>query len=416
VTGLFSVLGRRTRLVGAIGAIVMICAGSVLAVVLVTHRHGTAPASVVGTGACACAGSSAAPGSAAPSPTGGRPSLSPTPSGGTAAPGAPGATGPVPAAHRFVYPCGTTLCAGDQQWTMYGATVYNPGLRPEQSGFLNPQGTIALARAAHLNTIRVINFYPDSGDPSGAFSEYAWGLADRMIAAAGAAGMHVDLGLGDYRNILWNDCINPYTYDWTRFLTFVAGRRNSVTGAIYGQDPTIAFVSISGEPLQVGSHTFIAQTTGKSCTISYSTDTLTAFYARTLAEWHALGATVLVNSGGLGYINESTSGIDWHSIFALPDNAFCDIKTYGGMLAFASTVAQYCHSIGKAVIDEEFGWQQDMGDAARAANYRQTIALLRSLGFSGSAFWNLGYQLAGTSYDTSPSTPLAFRAVQSGAP
>jgi len=83
------------------------------------------------------------------------------------------------------------------------------------------------------------------------FEERSWQLADQRIAAAGAASMHVELGLGDYRNTLWNDCINPYTYDWTRYIDWVAHRVNTVTGAVYGSDPAIAFVSISGEPLRI---------------------------------------------------------------------------------------------------------------------------------------------------------------------
>ncbi|MBV8445218.1 MAG: hypothetical protein JOZ92_04805 [Candidatus Dormibacteraeota bacterium] len=297
--------------------------------------------------------------------------------------------------------------------------MYNPGLRPEQSGYLNPAGTIQLAQDAHLNTIRIINFYSDSADPNvEPFTESNWVLVDRMIAAAGAAGMHVDLGLGDYRNILWESCVDPYTADWTRFIDFVANRRNTVTGVLYKYDPTIAFVSISGEPLQANrAHTGVNATGSPdprlaNCTIQYTTQQLTDFYRAALDEWTATGATVMVNTGGLGYINEPDSGIDWHTIFTLPHDAFCDIKTYGGMYAFAPTVAAYCRGIGKPMFDEEFGWEQDMGDAQRAAAFAATYQMLRSVGAAGFAFWNLGYQVGGTSYEVSPQTPRTFAAVQ----
>ena len=320
--------------------------------------------------------------------------------------------GTVPAG---VTTCGTLLCAGGVPWVMNGASVYNPGLRAEQSGFENPQGTIQLAQAAHLNTIRVINFYPDNGDPAAMpYNSTDWQEVDQMIADAGAAGMKVDLGLGDYRNTLWNDCINPYTYDWTPYIDWVANRVNSVTGQVYKDDPTIAFMSISGEPLAVGSYTFTAQTTGQSCTLSYTTQQLTDFYAKAENEWAATGATVMVNSGGLGYINEyDSAGIDWQSIYALPHNALCAFKTYGGMLAYAPTVAAYCHSIGKPVVDEEFGYQQSDGDAQRATEMTTTYNDLRAIGAAGAAFWNLGYQVAATSYEISPLTPLTFAAVVS---
>jgi hypothetical protein len=313
--------------------------------------------------------------------------------------------------------CGTALCVDGSAWAMYGATVYNPGLQPIQSGIKDPSGTVALAEQAHLNTIRITDFLNVTGNPATApFDETKWRSVDAMIAAAGAAGLHVDLGLADYRATLWNSCVDPYTADWSAFVSFVANRVNTVTHLVYKDDPTIAFVSVAGEPLPVGTHTFTAKTTGQPCTLSYSTADLTGFYAATTSEWTQQDGTVLVNSGGLGYLNESHAGIDWQSIFSLPTNAFCDIKTYGGMQAWAPNAAAYCHSIGKPIIDEEFGWQQNAGDAQRAQLYDTMVAQLRSMGFAGSSFWNLGYQLAPTSYEVNPSTPLTFAAVAGNAP
>lgn len=39
-------------------------------------------------------------------------------------------------------------------------------------------------------------------------------------------------------------------------------------------------------------------------------------------------------------------------------------------------------------------------------------SMVRALRFAGVGFWNLGYQLAPTSYEVSPSTPLTFAAVR----
>ncbi len=313
--------------------------------------------------------------------------------------------------------CATHLCVNGAPWYMNGASVYNPGLRPEQSGYENPAGTVALAEEAGLNTIRIVNFFSDDGVPASTpYAETAWERVDAMIADAGAAGLHVDLDLSDYRNILWNSCINPYTYDWTAFVTFVATRRNTETGMIYAHDATIATLGISGEPLPVGSHAFAAPATGQSCTISYTTQDLTTFYARTTGLWKQLGATVPVNPGGLGYLNEPMSGIDWKAIFALPTVDLCDIKTYGGMLSFAGSVAGYCTSIGKPWIDEEFGWQQWDGDAQRAAELRSTCLTVFAEGSSGANFWNLGYQVAPSSYDVGPETPATLAAVRACRP
>jgi len=337
-----------------------------------------------------------------PSPTGGGPGTS------TAGVGSPSAQ---------VTVCGTSLCAGGSTWTMYGSTVYNPGLQPYQSGIKDPAGTVALAEQAHLNTIRITDFLDVNGNPATApFDPTAWGEVDALIAAAGAAGLHVDLGLADYRAMLWNQCVDPYTADWSQFISFVANRVNTVTHVVYKDDPTIAFVSVAGEPLPVGTHQYTASTTGLPCTLAYSTSDLTGFYASTTSEWQQQDGTVLINSGGLGYLNESAAGIDWQSIFSLPTNAFCDIKTYGGMQAWAPAAASYCQSIGKPVVVEEFGWQQQAGDAARAQLFATMFAQLRALHVAGTAFWNLGYQLGPTSYEVNPSTPETFATVVANAP
>jgi hypothetical protein len=313
--------------------------------------------------------------------------------------------------------CGIRLCTGDATWSMYGASVYNPGLRPYLSGMANPAGAVALAQSAGLNTIRVTDFLPRRGDAStAAYDPAAWRRVDTMIAAVGRAGMHVDLGLGDYRRILWDRCINPYTADWRDFMSFVANRTNTVTGVTYKHDATIALVSVSGEPLPVGAHNFVASATGVPCTITYSTQDLTTFYQSATTAWKQHGGSVLVSSGGLGYLNEPRSGIDWRTIFSLRTNDVCNVKTYGGMEAWIATAATFCGSIVKPIIDEEFGWRQSEGDEGRAQLFGRTFQELRSLHFAGAAFWNLGWEIAPTSYEVSPGTRATFAAVQQNAP
>jgi hypothetical protein len=312
--------------------------------------------------------------------------------------------------------CGMSLCIGSTPWHMYGASTYDAGPMPTRAGIKNRPGTITLARQAHLNTIRLVNFYRDTGDPHAEpQDEMVWRRVDAMIAAAGAADMRIDLDLSDYRNVLWNNCISPYTYNWKPFVSFVANRLNTLTGRIYKRDPTIAFVSIAGEPLPVGKHSFIGLATGKPCTITYSSRDLTNFYNASTAEWIHTGATVLVNTGGLGYLDWA-SGINWKTIFSLRTNKLCDIQTYGGMLAWAHNAASFCAKIRKPLIDEEFGWQQSIGDAQRATLFHQTISELESLHANGAAFWNLGYELAPQSYDVNPSLSLSFTVVRDNAP
>ena len=109
------------------------------------------------------------------------------------------------------------------------------------------------------------------------------------------------------------------------------------------------------------------------------------------------------------------SGIDWQAIFALPDNAVCDIKTYGRMVDFVAKVSAFCGSHNKPWIDEEFGWQQSLGDDVRAKQFASTNRLIRDHHGSGELFWNLGYQVKPATYDIGTMTPLTFSAVVAGA-
>ncbi|MGH9081100.1 MAG: hypothetical protein ACRDYE_13710 [Acidimicrobiales bacterium] len=372
-------------------------------------------------------GSGTDPDGGSPSSTTSTTTSSTSPTTSTTVPPGPGTPPrPLGSAPSQVTVCGTALCVDGSPWPMYSSTIYNPGLTPYQSGIKDPPGTIALAEQAHLNTIRITDFLNVTGDPTAApYDATDWGYVDAMIAAARTAGLHVDLELSDYRATLWNNCINPYTDgNWATFISFVADRVNTVDGLVYKNDPTIALVSIAGEPLPVGTQSFTAKATDQPCTFSYSTTDLLNFYNTVATHWESLGGSVLINTGGLGYLNGTPSasqpygygGIGWQAIFSLPSIPFCDIKTYGGMQAYAPTVAAYCHSIGKPIIDEEFGWTQDAGDAQRAQLFDTMYSQLKSLGFAGESFWNLGYQVGPTSYEVNPSTPLTFAAIQRNAP
>ena len=79
-------------------------------------------------------------------------------------------------------------------------------------------------------------------------------------------------------------------------------------------------------------------------------------------------------------------------------------------------VSAYCASIGKPWITEEYGWEQGIGDAARATDFNAMHALNRTFGSAGEAFWNLGSQTSGSTYDVNSSTPLVWGAVVGNAP
>jgi hypothetical protein len=303
----------------------------------------------------------------------------------------------------FMTVCGTRFCLGSTPFYPYGATFYQSTPR---AGIDNPSGTIALARTLGFNTIRVVDFLDHNGDPAVLpFENAAWAPVDTMVADAQAAHIKVLLDLSDYKAELWDSCINPYTADWTRYLDTVANRTNTVTGQIYRSDPEIVLVTFTGEPLPVGSHTF-RDRFGRRCTISYTTQQLTQFYARVESTWKSLDPHHLIAAGGLSYVDLPGNGIDWQSIFGNPDNDVCAWKTYGHMGNWLPTGASYCNTVlHKPWFDDEWGYTQRMGDRRRAAAFTHQLTNNASNGAAGNFFWNANYLLRASTYDVSPRTP-----------
>ena len=97
---------------------------------------------------------------------------------------------------------GTDLTLNGDRWYMYGGATY---------GTSNPGATqsipdeVALARAAGLNTLRVVNMFDESGvNVDAPYDESAWTRVDELLAAMGAAGLHAVLDLSAFRNHLQN--------------------------------------------------------------------------------------------------------------------------------------------------------------------------------------------------------------------
>jgi hypothetical protein len=317
------------------------------------------------------------------------PSATPTPSSTTAR------------ASGFVTRCGLYFCLNGSRWSMYAGS--------DLGGLDDPDARSTLAVAAGLNTLRIVDFLDVKGAPATApYDSARWQRVDRVIASAGAHGLHVILDLSTYRNLLWNAGLDPYTVDWRAFLQFVATRVNTVTGVRYANDPTIALMAFAGEvePIDTPSNT-------RGITTSQVTD----FFSRTFAEWKAFDPSHLVSSGGLLQLDWA-SGIDWKAIFGLSTNDVCSIHDYSTADRTITTpaVAAYCGSIGRPWITEEFGWEQSVGDATRAAAFDTMYDTQVTYHAAGVGFWNLGTQLGGTTYDVNTGTTLTWAAVKAHAP
>jgi hypothetical protein len=313
-------------------------------------------------------------------------------------------------ASSFVTVCGTALCADGVRFDERGATAYG------QYG--NPANEVALARHADLNTLELVEFDTRYHTLSDTESSATWDRVDAFIAAAHVGGLHVILNLSEYGQSLQAAGQPPVTTDWGPYLKFIANRVNTVTGVRYADDPTIAMVELWGEipapnyPNPVG-----------------TTQQITDFYSRSLAEWRADAPNILVSSGGFSYINDPHSGIDWKTIMADPANAACDVEvnSTADLSVSVPGVSSYCRSLGKpwflAAWSSCFGasrgtWDLDYwsSDAAMAAHARVMINVADGVSVPapfGDDFWNIGDTAAVTgTCDIGPQFPLTFAALQ----
>lgn len=317
---------------------------------------------------------------------------------------------PPPPVSSFVTVCGTALCADGVRFDERGATAYG------QYG--TPANEVALARRANLNTLELVEFDTRYHTLSDTESSATWDRVDAFIAAAHAGGLHVILNLSEYGQSLQAAGQPPVTTDWGPYLGFIANRVNTVTGVRYADDPTIAMVELWGEipapnyPNPVG-----------------TTQQITDFYSRSLAEWRADAPNILVSSGGFSYINDPHSGIDWKTIMADPGNAACDVEvnSTADLSVSVPSVSSYCRSLGKpwflAAWSSCFGasrgaWDLDYwsSDAAMAAHARVMVDVADGVSVPppiGDDFWNIGDTAAVTgTCDIGPQFPLTFAAIR----
>ena len=320
--------------------------------------------------------------------------------------------GPPAHSNEFVKRCAAGLCLDGKPFIIHGATAY--GL------YGDPKAALALARAAGVNVLELSEFDTRYHALSDVESAATWERVDRFIAAAGRAGMHVILSLSEYGQSLAAAGQTATTTDWGSYLRFVADRRNTVTGVRYRHDPTIAMILLYGE--------IPAPYSGDSA-IDGTTDEMTAFFQRSLAEWHHAAPRILVSTGGFSYIGESDSGIDWRMITADPNDATCDVEvnSINDLTVGVPELSSYCAKLHKPWFlaawsacfgDPTNGYDYFPTDAAMAAHARAMYALAKgaepaAIPSVGSDFWNLGGgpAVSGTC-SIGLSFPLALKAIR----
>jgi hypothetical protein len=296
-------------------------------------------------------------------------------------------------------------------WPGHGATIYGQLDTSTERG-----DAVTAALAAGLNFIRITNWLDEgsAAPDTDAFDATRWAWVDDMIDRCQQAGLYVELDLSTYRNMLKNGSgLNAYASGqatrWTTFTDWVMDRTNTVNGKTYKTDTTIWAVAIAGEPSGPNSGD-----AGKPA----STAELTTFYTDRAAALKAKAPTKLVTSGGLLYLDWS-SGIDWQAIFSLADINMATLHIYSDpdRNTTAPMVKAWLDSNPMPYFQEEFGRNQNAyaSDALRAAALQVDYTIAADMGAAAQAFWNLGPQVGGDTFDVNTSTPAAFAVVQNNA-
>jgi hypothetical protein len=316
---------------------------------------------------------------------------------------------------RFVHVCGIRLCLDGKPFVVHGATAY--GL------YGDPSAAVALARAADVNVLELSEFdtrYHVLGDVESAAT---WDRVDRFIAAASRAHLHVILTLSEYGQSLAASGRAATTTDWGPYLRFIANRRNTVTGIRYRNDPTIAMVLLYGE--------IPAPRSGDS-PIDGTTAQMTAFFRRSLREWHDAAPKILASTGGFSYLGEAGNGIDWKTITSDPHDATCDVEVNSSndLDVAVPELSSYCESLDKpwflaawsaCLGAPSAGYDYFPTDAAMAAHALAMYALAgggppAAMPAVGSDFWTLaGGPASDGTCSLGPGFPLTLAVVQSTA-
>ncbi len=320
-------------------------------------------------------------------------------------PGDNGGTGTV-GPKDFVYAQTTKLYLNGKEWTPHGASLYptGPSSNFKDSGFRDYMKNITtLAASDKFTTVRIVNFI--DGATTDPFDSTVWANVDYLISQAAANNLKVILDLSIFRNfLLQNKKIMPYNYaDWKDMIDFVGKR--------YKDNPTVWLYSLAGEA--EGPRAGDAAHTA----LRPSTIQLTTFYKEASNALHAVAPNQLISTGGLIFLDYD-SGIDWKSIFSLPNISLPAVHVYGANMEQAvPIISAWCKRNNKLLFLEEFGKEKTALDSEISRYFQEIYTLTKTNGLVGACFWNYGPQTNSNSFDINQaSTPLTINIVRSNSP
>ncbi len=222
-------------------------------------------------------------------------------------------------------------------------------------------------------------------DPEGKLDE-----TDAKLESYAEAGLFAILDLSYIRNALIRAGINPYipAPETDRFIrrvvTGLATRRNTRTGVVYGEEPTLAYVAIGGEPE--------AWNWGEDHRRARGLEELLEWYERVAGYWRQC-SDIPTSTGGIMHYGHQGSGLDFATLAALPCNQVPTVHIYDDAdLAALPAAVQLAHGLGKPLVVEETGLDRGRyrDDTSRALAYGERLARIRHAAVDGIGLWNLG--------------------------
>jgi hypothetical protein len=320
-------------------------------------------------------------------------------------------TGPAPSPGSYVTLSGQNFVVGQTVLQPYGSTMYphwsHQGYIVKGEGWAKPDfpqyidHILSLALQAHLNVIRATNFF-DGITYGDWYNATVWANMDYLFQQAAAHHLYVLLDLSSFRDKTLKQGIYPYDpAAFSAAFTWVARR--------YARTTNLLNYAIAGE---------VSCPSGNDALRPTSTDDLTNFYRVLSDALYAGDPYHLISAGGLSHLNQSDCGIDWKSIYSLPHIRIAAIHVYSDndRTITMPMVSAWADGRAEPFTVEEFGFVQGASDETRAAEYEQMYALGKQYHVTTMIFWNLGDELASTSYEVNPNTPLTWQVVVQNAP
>ena len=316
-------------------------------------------------------------------------------------------------AQSFVSAQGTKFVYQGSNITFYGSTFF-----PSPIGGTSAWHTttfpsyidqmIARAQQAGQNILRPTDFWDKNTPNQDPQDPVVFANMDYLVSACKKHGMYVLMDISAFKWLLTANGQNVTDpNNWTSFIDFVAAR--------YKNEPTVAFWSIMGEPT-------VPTTTSER-------DSLVSFYDAVTTRLRNDDPNHLICAGAFNHMEDHPELSWWQQIYSLTNNNIPGYKTYSqNDLNLMPTITNYTNSINKPAVDEEFGMPQSSGDCSysgtpfngittdRADFYTNVYNEGLAGGVVGFQFWNLGDQVASSSYEVSPNFSCLWAVLQQFSP